>query len=842
MEHRKNLKKIVLEFMKKEEFHNKDSELLLIVGTLALVKITQEKITGVKRPTDLIKKYKKDMLRVSRILEINVDLKFNFNEKEFKKLIEIFNDTLEKDLENIISWTYQYSKHEKERAAFENSLQKGIKIEGDNIVTTTQFFTEDYMIEYLINEIFKEYEDVSKIKVLDPCCGGGNFITKVMEYVYSNLCNLNQFDSFIDHCLFGYELDKNLAKVANLNLYLKYISLTGIKRDIKFNIFTSNLDNISGSLKKNSQEYLYNSSSKKVVTYNEVFKQNFFDVVITNPPFMGSRNMDKVLLSFLKNNYPNSRGDLCNSFIERCLFLTKEKGYTGLVTQNSWLYLTTYKNLRKKIFSEVQINKIVELGSDAFLDLNGEKTRIVLSVIKKESPKKNLLSVNLSSLKFEEKIRFINSINSTSYQGIDQLSILSSKDITFKHASTDRFETIFNELSTYSEFATPMQGTSTGDNTELVDYSWNHPNDKDWLLVSKGGGYAKWNGLNFYRVKWGDDAKYIKAKKGHALRNIKYFEKTQLVYSDTGTRGMSVRTLLPGQIFIASGPGIRIEKGYKFAHLAFLNSKVANYFLSIISPKLTVSAGYIGKIPVPEKLLFSSKLSMLGEKCFNIKHTLSGLKIDNYEFKSETYSNKNSDTLLDTILYELNLELRKIKYENEIEKLVYEFYDFTESEKNFVDLKFGPSVLEFSKEIDFLNIKKIDSEWSKSLNNACGFKGTGSKRKFGVDSILEHLSQIYNVHPENLFHFISKNIELFNKVIAKYRNDELHKKILIALEYEHHFCKKKSYALENLNFKKDEIEWLQKEFEEFHKATFKGTTLVKVSDNIIEYAVENKVD
>ena len=121
--------------------------------------------------------------------------------------------------------------------------------------------------------------------------------------------------------------------------------------------------------------------------------------------------------------------------------------------------------------------------------------------------------------------------------------------------------------------------------------------------MKKNGGYCRWEGLNNSVVKWGENGEYIKKQKGSALRNIKYFGKTQLVFSDTGTAGLNVRLLLNNQIFIASGPGIRILQGNEYAHMAFLNSRLAANYVRTISPKLTIAAGYIGRIPVEPTLI-----------------------------------------------------------------------------------------------------------------------------------------------------------------------------------------------------------------------------------------------
>ena len=112
-----------------------------------------------------------------------------------------------------------------------------------------------------------------------------------------------------------------------------------------------------------------------------------------------------------------------------------------------------------------------------------------------------------------------------------------------------------------------MQGSSTGDNKLMVKYIW-ETDEEGWVLASKGGGYSKWGGLNFYKVKWGKRGELLKGNKGSALRNSSEIDNTAIVYSDTGTLGLSTRERLDGQVFIASGPGIKVLKGDPLCHLA----------------------------------------------------------------------------------------------------------------------------------------------------------------------------------------------------------------------------------------------------------------------------------
>ena len=200
--------------------------------------------------------------------------------------------------------------------------------------------------------------------------------------------------------------------------------------------------------------------------------------------------------------------------------------------------------------------------------------------------------------------------------------ILNDEDFRIEYLSKGNIKSSFNDLDLYSKYAKPMQGTSTGDSKKFVKYHWEVENDSDWCLVSKGGGYCKWTGLNIYKIKWGNNGEEIKSHPKSVIRNTQYFDKTDLVYSDTGTSGLSVRLLRKDQIFIASGPGIYLYEGDKYCHLAFLNSRLASYYIKVLTPKLTISATYIGKIPIVKEILHDTILSELSQSIVKIKGIL----------------------------------------------------------------------------------------------------------------------------------------------------------------------------------------------------------------------------
>lgn len=247
--------------------------------------------------------------------------------------------------------------------------------------------------------------------------------------------------------------------------------------------------------------------------------------------------------------------------------------------------------------------------------------------------------LNLNELSFREKIKSITTEKKYIYLPQKEINNINGYDFTEKGT----LNSIRLNKELYKDIAVPMQGTSTGNAEELVGYFWEHFNDSDWVMVSNGGGYCRWQGLNNRVVKWGKDGEYIKNQKGSALRNVKYFPVTQMVYSDTGTAGLNVRVLLDNQIFIASGPGIRIIKGNKYAHLALLNSRLAAYCIKLMSPKLTIAAGYIGQIPVAENIYSSVVLEKYARLCIELKQKILSTRPNNLEYNSSFIENMSEN-------------------------------------------------------------------------------------------------------------------------------------------------------------------------------------------------------
>ena len=698
--------------------------------------------------------------------------------KEFISQHEFFCD-------DSLSWCYQY-----------------INKVGENIpYSTTQFFFFFYMISTLVDSLHIEPE----MKLMDPACGGGNFLLYCLDVLAEeHLTKANSSKEMVEGLnrilgnIYGYEIDPYLAVVASINLRLKCVALLtkhcGHCDIYDFNSFSPQIffpveDTIGGALDASFLPQTIRMVGKQSgVKIQDVFQE--IDIIATNPPFQTVKGMDEKQKEYLKHYYPHCKCDMCNAFIELSSKLLKIGGKAGLVTQNSWMYLDSFTSFRETLLSRCTIQSIWELGSNAFYDLNGEKTNVALLRFENSLPqpesKVKLTALNTMDTAQIEDILSSSPADDMYSQFISQADVLNNAGARFDMVSSTHLRDNLLHSEQYGAYAVPMQGTSTGDSKKLIRPFWEHIGDPDWRLVSKGGGYARWQGLNHYCVKWGEDGEYIKAIKGSAIRNAKYFNETQMVFSDTGTAGLNVRELLPGQIFVASGPGIRIQAGNHYAHLAFLNSRYASYYIRLLSPKLTIAAGYIAKIPMSAILVTSKSLSTLAEQCIALKKRRLEKRPYNIEFNYLCHDGTVSikKAAYQWLRDDLYCEWTQLKLEEQIDQEIFCEMKLTREDIEAIDKYLGSKLIYSRQSSKELDMKAWPEIFMQSLDYNCDLKRTkATKKSLGCDGIIEFLSQKLAVSCETIYNaFVEERVAL-GKVITLYRNLYFHALVMSALRY-----------------------------------------------------------
>lgn len=685
--------------------------------------------------------------------------------------------------DDALSWAYQYANKVDPGASYSN----------------TQFFTEKYMITTLVDSV----DLVSRKKVLDPACGGGNFLL----YCLDILAERHSFDDKKNSILYlqkelsklnGYEIDKTLALVASINLRLKCLAILsehGHTIDVKdFESFLPNIYYPEGNAVPGALDITNTGFEVLKVgalgSYNSNVVFSGVDVVVTNPPFQTIKGMPDSLKEYLKDTYPKSKCDMCNAFIELSYKLLEEGGIAGLVTQNSWMYLDSFEELRRTLLSDCSIDQIWELGSNAFYDLSGEKSNVALLLYRKTRPKNGsavrLISLKTMELTAKESLLSSKKDDINFEKTILQSDIFNNEGSRFDMISSRGLRTLLVSSEKYEEYAVPMQGTSTGNAKELIDFYWNHINDKDWILVSKGGGYSRWCGLNLYCVKWGKDGQYIKATKGSAIRNASYFNQTQMVFSDTGTSGLNVRELLPGQIFVASGPGIRIKEGKTNAHLAFLNSRIAAYYIRLLSPKLTIAAGYIAKLPTCLNIMQSTELDEYGKRCLESKRHRLAKRACNIEFMPLRHSKDYTyrEMAFRWFMEDINDEWTQLQLEAHIDAYIEKELLLSVEDLEAINNSIGSKKVFLQANNEAVDLQELESILKKSIDSNCNIVRTKSEKKaLGCDGLLEYISQKLNTSCENIYKVFTDQAFYPSIMKERYENLYLHSVVVSALGY-----------------------------------------------------------
>ncbi len=826
---RSDLKKLLKSMYKRSESIGTAEEdrkayvLSILAGALCLIYIE-----NVKCDSKIYKQIYSDILGKKMDYEID---------EEMVRMASDFISEYENDseIDSVVSWAYQYSN----------------KMAISSDYSQTQFFTEKYMINYLVRNI-KELLNANK--VLDPCSGGGNFLVECLELLCECCSEGDVQKNIIDQTkkLYGYDIDNVIVRIAVVNIRIKAIAIMK-KRGVRvsFDIWdkiTPNIfcaverDMIVGSLAKDNR-LIQNVLTGELIGHNEALGNA--NVVVTNPPFASVKGMASEQKEFLKKNYPLSNCDTCVAFMEAIGELLSLNGVCGIVSQNAWMYLKSFGGARDLYVKKYKFRNIANLGSGAFVDLSGEKSNVSLIIFE------NRNEMSISPIKVQnyamdslvnkmeklEKEQEIFEISQEKINGVNGF-------ILSEHNIVDLGEVLKKR---YSSVAVPMQGTSTGNSKELVGYFWEHFGDEEWIPVSNGGGYCRWEGLNDSVVKWGNEGEYIKEQKGSALRNVKYFNETQLVFSDTGTSGLNVRLLLNNQIFIASGPGIRMLSGNEYAHMAFLNSRLAANFVRTISPKLTIAAGYIGRIPIKDSIFTSTLLERKARLCVELKCKHLKTRPINLEYISVPQIGTEFDInqqAWELFRSDLLNELLKLELESQCDELILTEYGLSDNEKIALTETVGECAFDI-KDIHDVDVSKLDKYFAKILDEACMLKRSRtSKASLGCDGVLEFAAKDLYTNPSSLVEQICQKPDLMTSTLTKYKNLILHNYILHTLGYSVSKGVKKekvvtAYVVDAVDAlygkQMDVLKWMEKKFNSIHSGIFKGKPFIHFEDGEIRY-------
>lgn len=342
-----------------------------------------------------------------------------------------------------------------------------------------------------------------------------------------------------------------------------------------------------------------------------------YAVVVTNPPYMGSKNMDASLRKYIEERYNPGKRDLYAAFILRCLEFCLKGGRVAMVTQHSWMFLGAFDGIRQGLVSGDSISAIAHLGTKTFKELsNTNALGFTLFTIDRVSanarrivPCLRLVHAELKEAALLTAIQLFNKGLIGVQFGTYRTSIIVFQKIpgnVFFYWAPPKIEQAFLASRTLSQFLEARQGLITGDNLRFLRFWWEVV-DNRWKPYSKGGPYRRWFGNYDLVVDWGYDGiriKDLKAPSGRSKsrpQNISYYFREGGTWTGQSSYGFSVRYMPEGFIFDAKGPAffVKPNAGGLLGLIAIANSKLVQFVFSAIQPTVDYGEGYFMSLPAP---------------------------------------------------------------------------------------------------------------------------------------------------------------------------------------------------------------------------------------------------
>lgn len=528
-------------------------------------------------------------------------------------------------------------------------------------------------VQAQLAEIRKEYAALTpdQLKVIDPCSGSGHILAYMFDvlmkiYESYGYTTREAVASIVENNLYGLDIDDRAAQLAYFAVMMKARQYDrrffsrGIQPHVyaivesnhvdKFAVdyfcngdmkLTAAMDTIISEL-HDAKEYgsiltvtpqdwsaLYDRFVELTEDINmsrdtalrellplvqvaEALAQKY-DVVVTNPPYMGNGGMSAKLSNYIRKNYSDAKSDLFAVFIEKCQSITSKNGYQAMITQHSWMFLSSFEKLRVKIL-ETDIVNMVHLGARAFEEIGGEVVQTTSFVIHKNHI-------------VDYKGKYCRLIEPTTQQGKEKLFLEKEKRYEAEQSDFSKIpgrpvaywvsQNIFSLFTQkcVRDYAEPRHGMSTGNNDLCLklwfeidnkNVCWDASNLKEfddsgrkYAPYKKGGSFRLWYGNNDYVIAYDTNSrKKMENLSGYRSSSTGFFFRPSINWSDVSTSAFGVRVSPKGFAFDGRGASMFCDDNIRFYLAALLASKFTTYILNVLNPTLTFNIENVAAVPV----------------------------------------------------------------------------------------------------------------------------------------------------------------------------------------------------------------------------------------------------
>jgi len=554
-------------------------------------------------------------------------------------------------------------------------------------------------VQKQLDEIIDKNLNPESIKILDPCMGSGHILVYAFEVMYEIYRSAGYEEREIPHLiltknLYGLDIDDRAAQLAAFAVMMKArsfyrrifreeISLNlcsiqefngGVFRETPLQgypvlmdlceqfadgkefgslIEVRDFDRVEAEKELDRFAREHDMFSHHLVERVEgIVKQagilaGKYDVVVTNPPYMGGKGMSQKLSDFVKKNYKDSKSDLMTCFMEKG-FSFLRNGYMAMINIPSWMFLSSFEQLRYKIIENKTISSLIHFGRGVFGSDFGTVAFVIRNVridcyagtYRRLFEKQGAVD----SLEQKKKWFFDREFQ---YYNVKQEDFTKIPGLPISYWVSKQVREIFEFNYSLDKIAKPRMGMRTGDNDRFLRYWFevskekiglNFKNSVDaknsglkWFPYNKGGEFRKWYGNNEFLVNWGNDGYEIKehTKKvypqlgdnlGWKISNENLYFLECITWSRISSSFFGVRYSTEGFIFDTAGCAIFPDKSNIKYLTSLLSSLVAFNFFKLLSPNIAFQVGDVGKLPIifPQSESVKLLIDTLTEECIQI--------------------------------------------------------------------------------------------------------------------------------------------------------------------------------------------------------------------------------
>lgn len=524
----------------------------------------------------------------------------------------------------------------------------------------------------------EDIRSASDIKFIDPCMGSGH----VLVYAFDLFCKMYEEEGYqtreipsliLTNNIYGIDIDPRCKQLAAFALTMKArayhsrylrravmpntIALEAIEHDVIASTGAwsnksmmwqfENVDTIGSLLQIDPKECskiqvesgLFGSRQQVLKTQAEYLSQKYH-CVVTNPPYLG-KGFCESLSAFLKNYYPDGKADTMVAFMERCVSFCSDKGKVAMINLPSWMFLSSFENLRTKLIKTCHIDSLLHMGRGIFgVDWGSVAFVYSPNGSKGEGQYFRLHQRNFQHIYFQHIGQLFLKVKNngtfkydfTTYRDEDVSSI---ETFDFKYseeglqlyfkADQSNFEKIpgcpigywvsSGILESFNGPKIKDIGISdgqniTGDNNKYMRMFWEVDENKlgknrKWVPMAKGGDFRKWSGNIIDVVNWS-----LEAREEYRSNPVGRIQRENLWYRDgitwnlVSSTGTGFRYLPNNVLFNKAAPTILLNKdsikSMPYA-LGFLNTKVVDSLLKLMNPTINTNIAEVFELPLRQE-------------------------------------------------------------------------------------------------------------------------------------------------------------------------------------------------------------------------------------------------